>query len=337
MSLSPHALALVEQGHRWSAFYRGELANHLPMALGALDAMGADEAALRRFAARYSRQLEAMPACAPAMTGEAGDWLGRREAFPAWVAYFEARLPGGERVLSDWLARLMPGVASGAFHGLIRVAYALPTGSRRELAHALAYWAAAFDPLPSAALPLAGRESPGEILAFLAAHEAYGGRRRNGGLIAARTQAAAAEPAFAGIAARLSPSALSIDTLARAMLECYAASGNFTTLHGVTACHAFRALMPLLDDGRAALGHFWHALLAAHVGAGSPSASGEALGGDTTLGWEAILARAVRCEDEHDVKLVHTCWREWQSRGDDLYRRVAASRVSQAATNSGTA
>jgi hypothetical protein len=36
----------------------------------------------------------------------------------------------------------------------------------------------------------------------------------------------------------------------------------------------------------------------------------------------------VRREDEHDIKLAYSCWREWQHRGDDLYRRAASARVA---------
>jgi hypothetical protein len=41
-------------------------------------------------------------------------------------------------------------------------------------------------------------------------------------------------------------------------------------------------------------------------------------------------AYAVCCDDEHDVKLAYRCWREWQARGDDLYRRCASARVCEA-------
>lgn len=337
MSLSPRALRIIEEGHRFGAFYRGELANHLPMAIAALDAMGADEATLSRFAARYGRTLEPIPPGIPAIGEAPGAWLGHREAFPAWVTYFEEQLATDANCVSAWIGRLMPGVASGAFHGLIRVAYAAPSGSRRELAHALACWASAWEALPGSPRPADGRETPAGILSSLARHEAYGGRRREGGLIAARTQAAANEAGFDAIAARVSPEELTLEALARLMLACYSASGNFTILHGVTACHALRTLMPMAGDGRAALLHFWRALCAAFIGAGSPPVAGEAFAPETKLGWDAIRARAVQCEDEHDVKLAYSCWCEWQSRGDDLYRRVAASRVSRAVAFPGVA
>ena len=40
MSVRPATRQRIEAAHRFSAFYRGYLANHLPMALVALDAHG---------------------------------------------------------------------------------------------------------------------------------------------------------------------------------------------------------------------------------------------------------------------------------------------------------
>jgi hypothetical protein len=68
--------------------------------------------------------------------------------------------------------------------------------------------------------------------------------------------------------------------------------------------------------------------VATYIGAGAPPVEGWALKGDDSLDWPAIHARAVKREDEHDIKLAYSCWREWQHRGDDLYRRAASARVS---------
>ena len=49
MSVRAATLKRIEDAHRFGGFYRGYLANHLPMALVALDHMGADDATLERF------------------------------------------------------------------------------------------------------------------------------------------------------------------------------------------------------------------------------------------------------------------------------------------------
>jgi len=68
-----------------------------------------------------------------------------------------------------------------------------------------------------------------------------------------------------------------------------------------------------------------------------PSIVRYAQDGKVVVGYDARAAQAddpantivsVKREDEHDIKLAYSCWREWQHRGDDLYRRAASARVA---------
>lgn len=330
MSASEGARRRIEQAHRYGAIYRGSLASHYPMAVAALDAMGASEADMDRFDARYLPQLEPIPrAVVVIQPGDEAAHLGSPRAFPEWVVYFESAIAqdGLETVLRRWVDRLLPGVASGAFHGAIRTAFALESGARGEMAHGLAYWAAVYHPLPVAP-ELSGGLSPDEVLSRLSSDPVYAGKRPPGNGIIARALAAAREPGFGAHAASLDPDLLSLDDIARALLRAYAATGDFTLLHCVTGTHAFRLLAPYASDSGAALVDFWAAVLATYLGAGAPPPHGWGLAGDDSLDWPAIHARAVRREDEHDIKLAYSCWSEWQHRGDDLYRRAASARVA---------
>jgi hypothetical protein len=333
MSVRPATVARIEGAHRFSAFYRGGLANHLPMALVALDAMGADDAALERFQSRYeASHLEALqPPAFEIAAGDEARHFGDPAAFAAWVAYFERRIraDGVTAVLASVLEPLMASFESGAFHGAIRCAYALESQSSREMAHALAYWSAARE-APIEPPAIAGTESPLAVLEALAADRGFAGRRAPGRNIVERTRAVMASAAFRRYAGRADPARLSIDALAHAMIRAYAATGNFTLLHGVTACHAARLLARFARDRDAALRHLWAALVAAYMGEGCPALGGWALAGSDALDWREIHARAARCDDEHDVKLAYTCWREWQETADELYRRVASAQVCPA-------
>lgn len=332
MSVAAGTRARIEAAHRSSAFYRGYLANHHPMAMVALDAMGASPADLDRFEASYLPRLE--PIAASVVVIQPGDeaaHLGSPRAFPEWVDYFSKAIDheGVDAVLGRWIDRLVPAVAAGAFHGAIRTAFALESQAAREAAHALAYWAAAYEPLPVP--PQAtGTRSPYEVLAALARDPVHAGKRLPGRNIIERTVAAARLPDFAACVASVDPAQLDLDGMARAMLRAYAASGDFTLLHGVTGTHAFRLLAPYASDPRAALDDLWVAVVAAYLGAGAPDVEDWGLEGSDALDWPAIHARAVRCEDEHDIKFAYSCWREWQQRGDELYRRVASARVCAA-------
>ena len=320
----------IEAAHRYGAIYRGGLASHHPMAIAALDAMGASEADLEAFETRYLAQLEPLQrAVVLIQPGDEAAHLGSPRAFPEWVVYFDAAIAqdGLEPVLRRWVDRLVPAIAAGAFHGAIRTAFALESGARGEMAHGLAYWACAYTVLPKVSAP-AGTRSPEEVLARLSGDPAYAGRRPPGNGIISRAVAAARAPDFAGHVASLDPDQLALDGIAGALLRAYAASGDFTMLHCVTGTHALRLLGPYASDSGAALADFWAAVVATYLGAGAPPVQGWGLKGDDSLDWPAIHARAVKREDEHDIKLAYSCWREWQHGGDDLYRRAASARVS---------
>lgn len=332
MSVRPRTLARIESAHRHSAFYRGYLANHLPMALVALDAMGASDERIARFTARYEAQLEPLPPAGASI--EAGDearHLGEPRAFSSWVDYFATRVErdGAPAVLSEWATRLVEGIGSGAFHGAIRTAYAVETGSIRELAHALAYWASAYEALPPVK-PGAGIETPAQVLESLASDPEHAGRKLPGANIAQRTRFAASQAGFAALVARADAQSLTLDAIAAALIQAYGASGNFTILHGVTGCHAFRILAPHFGEGSRAVAQFWAAIVAAYLGCGSPPAREWRLEGRDTLDWQEIHRRAVECDDEHDVKLAYSCWREGLHYGGDSWRRVASAVVCAA-------
>ena len=122
--------------------YADGLSNHLPMALHALQVMGASETRMREFYASYARRFEGQ--AAPVAGQEAvADWRllrGQPDAYPALHASFAEALAreGAVEVLRRSLPELLSGVAAAAFHGAIRTAHAVQAGHRGELAAALA-------------------------------------------------------------------------------------------------------------------------------------------------------------------------------------------------------
>ncbi|MBC8024080.1 MAG: DUF4243 domain-containing protein, partial [Burkholderiales bacterium] len=228
MSIRPNTVRLIEDAHRFSASYRGGLASHLPMALLALDAMGASDERIEAYANRYAAQLEPMPAAADTIgAGDEQRFLGSSASFPSWVSYFVTRITaeGRDRVMREWTTRLIPGIGSAAFHGVIRTAYALDAGSDAELAHALAYWASAYEPLHQSSTP-AGKRTPAEILTQISKDAGRAGKKLPGRSIAGRMVAASRLREFGGWVGAADPARLDLDGLAAAMIRAYAATGD---------------------------------------------------------------------------------------------------------------
>jgi hypothetical protein len=140
----------------------GWLANHAPMAAEAL-AWHGHAAQVHRWLDGYGHLLEERPrGISPIPRDQWRDPLGDPVRTGDWVTYFERELDLApwRVVLETWWPRLLPGIAAGATHGVIRVGHAVralldvETLPRVvELAHGLAYWAARWQPL---AQPAAG-------------------------------------------------------------------------------------------------------------------------------------------------------------------------------------
>ncbi|MGW2018099.1 questin oxidase family protein [Streptomyces sp. NPDC001927] len=136
----------------------GRLTNHAPMAVEALVHRG-QARTVHRWLDRYRHKLEDMPA--PHTPVTAATWreaLGDTARITDWARFFEretAERPWRD-VLAEWWPRLLPGIAGGSTHPVIRTGHAVRTlltteetaPRRAELAHALGYWAARSLPLP---------------------------------------------------------------------------------------------------------------------------------------------------------------------------------------------
>jgi hypothetical protein len=294
------------------------LSSHLPMALLALHALGADATRLQAFFDPYSRRFATEPATM-ADDGRAEMALfGRIGAFTTLRRRFTAELAarGRDALLRRLLPALMPGVAGAAFHGLIRTAYAVQAGHDRELVAALAYWAARWLPLPPEQ-----DSSPISAEAWLQSlQQAPPGPVLPDRLIADRAARLVHSPAFQPWAGPVPAAPDWPLRLARMAVQRYLSSGHFTVLHLVTATHALRVLQPWLDD--AAWPHFVRAYAAVWLTARTEPAT--APRADPGRAWPAIVEQALRSDDEHVIKLVHSCREEEAVYGGPAWRHAAA-------------
>ena len=148
------------------------LTNHGPMAAEVIVRRGLD-VDVQRWLDAYVPRLDGLPAAGERIADE--DWrsaLGNGKRVGDWTAYFTEQL--AERPWRDalvtWWPRLLPGIAAGATHGVIRVSHAvraLASGDSpaavTELAHGLAFWASRSRLLPGLTPP-GGRLGPADAL-----------------------------------------------------------------------------------------------------------------------------------------------------------------------------
>lgn len=308
--------------------YRRGLANHLSMALFSQHSLGASAARMREFATKYSAMLDPLPTSGPAI--DAANWgqsLGHDEALHGLVLFFERELRerGRETVMRAALDVLAPSVGSAAFHCLIRSAFGVRFDDDAEIAHGLAYWTITAESLGTLARTESREREPGLLLERIRSAAALACASIAGDLISDRMQQAARLPAFAPIVGALEVDEQTLARLAQEMLALFASTGNFTALHALTSTHALRLLLPFARDPERLLRYHWQALAAAFIGIGSPRAKEVDL--SAIPDWNAIAARAIASNDDHDAKLVFACREEQALRGGELYRYASARRV----------
>jgi hypothetical protein len=320
--------SLLDRNHRMHPEYGGGLANHCSMGLLSLAALGGTPAQLSGFADSEWGSLDLLgSAPGPAVT--ARNWtelLGNRDALPGFLALFRREIAerGREGTLRRYLPRLLPGLSAGAFHSLIRTGYGVRFHNDDEVMDGLAYWAIAC--LPLGQLPPAGRETePLEVLRMIHQSPKLSGQGLSGELIFGKMKTAAALPDFPAAAGALRPDARTLDRIAAAAIRLYVATGNFTALHAVTGTHAYRQILPFVEEPAQGVRYLWQAIAAAYITIKAPAIIPPT---DRNVPpWETIAKKAASSRDAHDLKLVEIAIDEEAFYRDAIYRQAAARRM----------
>jgi hypothetical protein len=327
---------LLDQSLQLGPEYQQGMASHLPMALQALAALGADESQMRAFHAHYAPRLAPAQGTFDVVDGPIDDWQamrGRIDAYAALRRHFDAALAreGRDAVLRDALPALIDGAAGAAFHGPIRIAHAIESAHAGELAAALAYCTARWIPLPEPAPASALFTDPAAWLDALDAHQRRSapGWRPRAPLISERMQQAARTRAWIELAGALAPSdgnvAGLLEAMAKAAAARYAATGNFTVLHMATASRAAQVLAPWLPTQAAAWAPLLHAVAAASLAACATPLQREV---SDTPTWDDVRRAACASDDDHVIKLVHAMTMQQARSPNPVWLDAARTAVS---------
>ncbi|MGR2680643.1 questin oxidase family protein [Chromobacterium haemolyticum] len=318
--------ALLDANHEFSLMH-SDTTNHCPMALTALAEMGAEPHQLRAFFDFWESE-RAEPAEATRYDIGWGRWdtaVGRLDAFPALLRVMEERVAacGVEETVREVLGSLPFSPGGGAFHPLIRLAFALRADHDGEAAAGLAYYLSSYLCLPAGLNANAPVASVEDGLASLS--RAMGGWNSADDWIHERFDAVLADPRFAAALPGAPKTANWLDALARMALRVYWQTDNFTALHMVTATLALRDVLEHLpglpaEAWRPAL---WQTFCVAYVSIGAPALEAEELP-EAQPAWPLLLQRVLNVRNEHVIKLVYACQREFQRSGDVFYHAAAA-------------
>ncbi|MEV7401618.1 questin oxidase family protein [Streptomyces sp. NPDC091267] len=304
----------LERLHSFGPERAGWLSNHAPMAVEALVHHG-QAPGVHRWLDHYREKLEDMPdrfaEVTPANWREA---LGDPRRIADWTAYFgrETADRPWRKVLAEWWPRLLPGIAAGATHPVIRVGHAvralLTAGENAprvaELAHGLGYWAARHQPLPPLSSLAPAADAAAALDAVARVPDQSGGIRDRLGQLTAFPLWPRRPVTDADLArARL-------EELVRAATHRYAAYGHgepIMLVHAATAPNAVLRALPALprELWGPSLEAAW-AASAAVTAAYSPAEPAAFPAVPDGLSPEEIFARAAAHGDDHTIKFTDT-------------------------------
>jgi hypothetical protein len=310
------------------------LTNHLPMALFAKSELGAPPEELLRFAKRYQSRLQAIGVANRDVTRATWERaIGVPEAYPDLVRFFDDEIDalGVDVALRTYLPRLVSGLSGAAFHGVIRLSYALDLASPARVGAAMAYFAANAMPLAPLKDASDATDDPNEILRRLSSR-GEGMEVPALKMISDEMRWVAQQPEFSNIASSLAVGEDTPHRLAETALTLYASTDDFTALHGVTGMEALSRIRTYLDDSVSFDRFSFQALAAAYVSIGAPSPWTDdrlsEFAVSTSLDHETVLQRAAESDDEHVAKIVFTTNRLAQTSARPLYDAVAERAVA---------
>jgi questin oxidase-like protein len=293
----------------------GWMSNHAPMAAEALTRHG-DGAIVHRWIDDYSDLLEPRPRGIDPIDDEAWrDPLGDPVRTGDWIDFFERRVTAEDwqTLLATWWPRLLPGIAAGATHGVIRVGHAVRALAEQvtpprltELAHGLAYWAARWQPLAPAGRGPYRASDPRTALDAVprVADQRFGIRNRLAQLATTErwADAAGAVPGAGSVPDRL-------DAIVAAAIRQHGTRGHgnpIMMVHAATAPNAVLRTLPVLPPPlwQPSLEAAW-AATAAVTAAYAPPDERPAPAQDG-LDAQEVMARAAAHGDPHVIKFADT-------------------------------
>ena len=322
-----HFRPVLDRAGDLGLFARGGV-NQLPMALVALDRMGATPSQVAAFD-RHWRQAYGRPPPPAAGPGVAAlrwrEHIRDTAGFPALQAAFQRHIEahGAGGLMTDVWAELHAGIGALAYQALIRLAYGLEAAHTGETAAGLAALVTGHQTLGLTRRAAPACPSVKDGLRQLS--RALDGESFGSGAITAAMASAAQSPRVCR-AFTLAPldGADLLAAMSDVAVRLYVQTGDVTVLHMVTATHALRIVLHALPEAlaRPVERSAWSTFLAAYASMGAPLLTAQPRPAPPS--WDVLLVAARGSRDEHAIMLTYSCWQEHEVYGGASYAAAAA-------------
>lgn len=319
--LSTTCKLLIEKGLVYHPIYAGgDASSHLPMSLLALDSMGASEEQLTKFYAKAVVNLELREKKNnDSEIKLVSNELGKGDFFESYLTFFKKRLRQNtiDDVIKETIPVLIKGLSASAFHPIIRISYALESKYKPEIAMALASWSSEY-------IEFQNRfEQTNETLEEIMIRVTPIGINYTflpGNIIARMKEI---NEILTNKKTLIQPIKISLNDIREFCIKALSKQDNFTLLHTVTACHAFRRLSKYVTNSDEALRYLWESIVIAYLSTGLDYREPIVEIREVKRDWSQIIKDATNSQNNHVIKLVYTSWEEYKFYKSTIYKYVA--------------
>lgn len=305
---------LAKNINDYQVTYGARLFNHLSITLSALCYVDADSEHISAFYEQYIQRLDSR--CSEQ---ESSCPIAQQSAI--LFDYYRKNLDdkGVEQTLSVELQQLLPGIIAGGFYGLNRLASAIETQEKNEIAMALVCWRLYY--LELGEITSSVSKPPTSILRNLA--KVIGNFRFPAGNVCDRVRSVLTLHDYHHNDNQ--PEIISMTILADATIKAYQMSGDFTMLHALTGTASLNTILPYCSDKELALRYFWQACVAAYLSTGGAPMT--VVEKSPLLPWQEIFTFCHQSPNEHLIELCRACHQLDSILEHDRCHQVASRQV----------
>ena len=247
----------------------------------------------------------------------------------SWRHYIEEQLEehAPREILNDLFPLLVTGIATGAFHPLIRLSYALETHNQEEFVAAMAYWASHYEELNNKTSEIIIPADLKEILIDATDANFANPIVAQGNTIFHKMKSVSLSTEFNKNSYILEMDFDDyIDQSSLYAAYLFNRDFDFTLLHVTSSTMALRLIGDYLtkENKGLAVRHHFHAFRCAHYVAGAPRVTTPMTNTNTPeIEWKTLNKQAVQTLDDHVLKVTYLCLKEAQHYKRPFYKSLA--------------
>lgn len=327
-------LELINSNNSFRPFFKDGQTNHLPMTLFAMFKLGASDNELNDFIEEYKKihNMEKLHAVTSSInTNNWTQHFGQTEKYEEYQEFFKAEIKenGTKKAIAKYFNLLVSGIASEAFHCLIKLCYGIESDNTDEVINALAYMCACYFEIPTIEKEQTNK-SVTSIIKDLENSHWFSKKTYAGHTISKKIITVFEDPEFPKhMEFPDFTSEKVMQQLKNSVLKIHLGKWNFISLHLVTSFHSLKIIEPFVVSRDNLYKKYWTALIACLVTMNKVVSTSLSLDIVCDFSWETTFEKALDTKEEHAIKLVYSCSQEYKNNYDLLYEAIASRATHQ--------